>query len=100
MEAKNLKPYTYYKRITMQDEEANTIVTYGDPIEFTANIYPSGGQVQAQQYGHELGYILNCITHENTITELDVVSVYGDKDYEVVSIKRYSNHNELELKKR
>ncbi len=100
MEAKNLSIFQYSKRIVEQDEEANTIVSFGSPIVFSANIYPANGQVQAQQYGREIGYILNCITHETNINELDAITVYEDKDYEVIAIKRYSNHLEMELKKR
>lgn len=99
MRAKLLKSYTFSKRIITQDEEANTIVEASNPQTFQAYIYPATGSVQAQQHGKELGYVLNMITHDERLEELDFVSVYKENDYQVIAIKRFSEHLEIELKK-
>ena len=92
--------YQAFKHSTVLDDENNTVEVLGEPFEIKAYIYPASGQVQAQQYGNELGYVLNCLTHDDRLKELDVISVYDDKDYSVISVKVYSGHYLLELKKR
>lgn len=95
------KDYEYYKRIVKTDDEANKYATYDDTSQIIhAYIYPANGQVQAQQYGQDLSYILNMLTNDGSIEEGDAIKVYADSfDYKVISKKIYTNHFLLELKK-
>lgn len=100
MIVRNGKNYKYSEYITVTDDEANTYKTYGDKNDIHAYIYPASGQVQSNQYGKDLGYILNLLTNENKLKEGDGLCVYSDEvDYEVISIKRYTGHFFCELKK-
>lgn len=99
MTPKNVSKYHKAKRIITIDEEANTVVRYDALQPFYAYIYPASGQVQAQQYGRDLNYILNMITTDDTLDELDGVQVFSNEsiDYEVISKKRYKEHMEYEI---
>lgn len=102
MKVRNAKPMSYSSKATSKDAEANTILSWGEKKHFNAYIYPASGQAQAEQYGNELGYILNLLTNDLVLTEGDGVYVYDETepDYVVISIKRYTDHHLVEVKKR
>lgn len=100
----NLKKY-YFKRCVETTGSLGSISeNYADQAEvILAYLYPAGGQIQAQQYGQRLGYMLNMLYNDGPIAERDGVCVYVEPselpDYKVVSIKRYTGHCEAELER-
>lgn len=100
MEVTNLKTYKYAPLRNVEDEEGHRSTEYGELKEINAYIYPATGQVQAQKWGNELHYIFNLLTNENKLKEKDGICFNSDTvNYEVVSIRPYSEHFEIEIKK-
>lgn len=100
MEVKNLKIYKYAPLIIVEDEEGYKSTEYGELKEIKAYIYPASGQVQAQKWGNELNYVLNLLTNEDVLKEKYGVCYNSDVvNYEVVSIRAYSEHFEVEIRK-
>lgn len=104
MKIANLKKY-YFKRCVETTGRLGSVTErYSDRAEMIrAYIYPSGGQIQAHQYGQRLSYMLNMIYSDCHIATRDGVCVYVKPsdmpDYKVVSIKRYTEHYEAELER-
>lgn len=96
-----LKTYHYSKRIAKKDKEGSSYSEYGDPLPFEAIIWPAQGRVQAEIYGERLRYILNMKTLPDVpLNELDGITVYDQKpDYQIVSIKCFTDHSLYELEK-
>lgn len=101
MKVDNVKPYKYLKHHTIEDEECNIVDGYGEAKELQAYIYPGSGKAEIAMYGVESKYILKLLTNEDVLEELDGVCVYSesDPDYKVISVNRYSEHLEIDLKK-
>ena len=104
MRIANLRQY-YFKRYTEKRGSLGSVTEgYGaQPKTIQAYIYPAGGQIQMQQYGQRLGYMLNMMYNCGDIAERDGICVYvkpfDTPDYRVVSIKRYTDHCEAELER-
>ncbi|WP_229056952.1 hypothetical protein [Holdemania sp. 1001302B_160321_E10] len=99
-----IKTYSLKRHVTARNEEGNTYSTWGSPVEIDAEIWPAGGQLQAQIYGQELQYMLNMLYQgDQEIKETDGICVFGtgdqDPDYQVISQQRYANHQFFVLKK-
>lgn len=100
MIVRNGKTYKFAKFIDKKSDEGHKYREWGDSEDINAYIYPASGEVQARQYGNEMGYYLNLLTNEDKLQEGFGLCVYGEKvDYKVVSIQRYTEHFLLELKK-
>lgn len=104
MKLRNKKTYYTKPNNTTTDAEGGKYAFYGEPVEIQANIYPASGKAQAEIYGVKLNYILNMLYDGDTkIKELDGICVNVDSssepDYKVVSIKKYSNYQLMELEK-
>lgn len=97
-----LKPYLIRKVIVDISDEGIKKVTYSDiATEIKAEIWPASGRVQAEIYGQRLAYILNCLVDlETSVHEGDGFCIDSDSvTYKVISIKRYTNHQLLELER-
>lgn len=99
-----MKRYYLKKYQSEKDEEGNIISSFSSPVEIHAEIWPAGGQLQAQIYGARLQYILNMNFQGDTeINERDGICVHvnseNSPDYRVISIKNYFNHQFIELEK-
>lgn len=96
-----LKAYKLYKHQVKRNSEGARIEAYADtPLEIKAEIWSANGTVQAEIYGSRLAYMMNMLCNKDVdIDEKDGISVYtSDKpDYKVISIKRWSNHLQIEL---
>lgn len=100
MIVRNGKNYKFAIFETKENDEGYKYSDWGNLQDINAYIYPASGQVQAQQYGNELSYYLNLLTNEDKLKEGYGLCVYEDViDYKVVSIKKYTNHFLVELKK-
>ena len=95
------KEYVYKIPKIIKDEEANKIKTWDEGGIVKAYIYPAGGRVQAEVYGKEVNYIQNLLTNETVLEEGYGILVETTKtpDFEVISIKKYTNHIEAEIRK-
>ncbi len=99
-----IKTYNLKHHIMAQNEEGNTYPAWGSPVEIDAEIWPAGGQLQAQIYGQELQYMLNMLYQgDQEIKESDGICVFvsadQDPDYQVISQQRYTDHWTFVLKK-
>lgn len=99
-----IKKYSLKRHVMAQNEEGNTYSTWGSPVEIDAEIWPAGGQLQAQIYGQELQYMLNMLYQgDQEIKESDGICVFvsadQDPDYQVISQQRYTDHWTFVLKK-
>lgn len=96
-----LKLYKLYKHDPKVTNEGARVQGYSDtPIEIHAIIWAAGGRVQATMYGDRLAYMMNMLCYLDTeIKEKDGIAVYTQNkpDYRVVSIKRWSEHMQIEL---
>ncbi|ATZ02964.1 hypothetical protein CVO91_02795 [Streptococcus suis] len=95
-----LKPYLIRKAVIVTSDEGIKKATYSDvATEIRAEIWPASGRLQAEIYGQRLAYILNCLVDRETlIDEGDGFCIKSDKvTHKVISIKRYTNHQVLEL---
>lgn len=95
-----LKPYLIRKAIVVTSDEGVKKHTYSDvATEVRAEIWPASGRVQSEIYGERVNYILNClIDRETLVEESDGFCIDSDKvTHKVISIKRYTNHQVLEL---
>lgn len=100
MKVRNGKIYQYAPVTIVEDEEANKTVKYGDLTDFNAYIYPASGQVQSQIWGKELPYVFNLLTNEDVLKEgYGVAFNSATINYEVVSIKPYTEHFLCEIKR-
>lgn len=100
MKRNRLKPYLIRKAIVDISDEGIKKATYSDnATEIKAEIWPASGRVQAEIYGQRLAYILNCLVDRKTLVhEGDGFCINNDKvTHKVISIKRYTNHQLLEL---
>lgn len=115
MRLKRSRIETFYHRArtTTKDAEGCTTEVYGDAIAVTGEAWPASGQVQAQEYGHDLGYVYNmrltekysCASDDKgnrhytlaesgaVISELDGICLHvgadEEPDYRIRSIKPY-----------
>lgn len=99
-----IKTYNLKQHIMAQSDEGSTYPAWGSPVEIDAEIWPAGGQLQAQIYGQELQYMLNMLYQGGQeIKEADGICVFvmSDQapDYQVISQQRYASHQLLVLKK-
>lgn len=95
-----MKPYMTRKVTVVTSDEGIKKTVYSDTaIEIRAEIWPAGGKVQAEIYGQRLAYILNCLVeHSTVINEGDGFCIDSETvTHKVISIKRYTNHQLLEL---
>ncbi len=95
-----LKPYLIRKAIIVTSYEGIKKATYSDvATKIRAEIWPASGRLQAEIYGERVNYILNClIDRETLVEESDGFCIDSDKvTHKVISIKRYTNHQVLEL---
>ncbi len=101
MRKSQLKTYLYSSRIPKKDKEGSSYIEYGDPESFEAIIWPAQGRVQAELYGERLRYILNMKTSSDIpLKELDGIAVYEEKpDYQIISIRGFTDHILCELEK-
>ena len=96
------------RRLTAKDSEGGTVITWGEPQEAIAEVWPASDQLQAQTYGDKIHSIMNVkiagnytIRHEGNhlifvfplfeLGEGDGVCVYSDDapDYQIVSATPY-----------
>ncbi len=101
---RQIKTYSLKRHVTAQNEEGNSYSTWESPVEIDAEIWPAGGQLQAQMYGQELQYMLNMLYQDDQeIKETDGICVFvaADQgpDYQVISQQRYAGHQLFVLKK-
>nr|WP_239017673.1 hypothetical protein [Streptococcus suis] len=97
-----LKPYLIRKAVVVTSDEGIKKAAYSDvATEIRAEIWPASGRVQSEIYGERVNYILNClIDRETLVSEGDGFCIDSDKvTYKVISIKRYTNHQVLELER-
>lgn len=104
MKVTNVHRYYLKRKMEITGALGSVMEGYSEiPEEILAYIYPATGQVQVQQYGQRLGYVLNMLYQDYQISERDGVCVCAKSteppDYRVVSVKRYSNHYEAELER-
>ncbi|WP_032532697.1 hypothetical protein [Streptococcus suis] len=95
-----LKPYLIRKAVIVTSDEGIKKATYSDvATKIRAEIWPASGRLQAEIYGERVNYILNClIDRETLVEESDGFCIDSDKvTHKVISIKRYTNHQVLEL---
>lgn len=96
-----LKSYKMFKHEAKVTDEGGRIQGYSDSAKrIEAIIWPANGRVQAEVYGTRLAYMMNMLCHlDVAINEHDGIAVFSkDKpDYKVISIKRWSEHLEIEL---
>ncbi|MGT2964201.1 hypothetical protein [Streptococcus acidominimus] len=85
--------------VTTSDEGIKKAAYSDTATEIYAEIWPASGKVQSELYGQRLAYILNClIDSETVVKEGDGFCIDSEKvTHKVVSIKRYTNHQLLEL---
>lgn len=96
-----LKAYQLFKHEQKITDEGARIQGFSKtPIEMQAIIWPANGRVQAEMYGKRLAYMMNmlCVLGVD-IKESDGIAVFSDDkpDYKVISIKRWSEHLQIEL---
>ena len=91
-----LKPYKIFKYVVKTNDEGVRFKGYEEnAYSINAEIYPASGRIQAQVYGEKLNYMLNML-----IEERDGICINSETpNYEVVSIKKYTFHKLVELKK-
>lgn len=95
-----LKPYLIRKAVVVTSDEGVKKAAYSDvATEVRAEIWPASGRVQSDIYGERVNYILNCLVDRETlVSEGDGFCINSDKvTHKVISIKRYTNHQVLEL---
>lgn len=100
LKRKRLKPYLLREAVVTTSDEGIKKATYSDTAtEIKAEIWPASGRVQAEIYGQRLAYILNCLVDRETpVREGDGFCIDSEKvTHKVISIKRYTNHQLLEL---
>ncbi|WP_238142241.1 hypothetical protein [Streptococcus suis] len=88
------------KAVVVTSDEGIKKAIYSDvATEIRAEIWPASGRLQAEIYGQRLAYILNCLVDRETLVdEGDGFCINSDKvTHKVISIKRYTNHQVLEL---
>lgn len=97
----SLKKYQLFKHKTKINDEGGRAESFEDtPQTIKAEIWSASGRVQAEIYGTRLAYILNMLCYKDIdIKERDGIAVYtqNQPDYKVISIKRWSNHLQIEL---
>lgn len=107
-----LEEIFFRKRVSEKDKEGSSYETWGAAFPVMAEIWPTSGKVQAQQYGERLSYIRNVRLEGNyiitgdakgramyktasglKIQEGDGICLYTDPknepDYRIISIKPY-----------
>lgn len=97
-----LKPYKIFKYVVKTNDEGVRFKGYEENAYIiNAEIYPASGRIQAQVYGEKLNYMLNMLIERTTeIKERDGICINSETPtYEVVSIKNYTFHKLVELKK-
>ena len=97
-----LKPYKIFKYVVKTYDEGVRFKGYEENAYIiNAEIYPASGRIQAQVYGEKLNYMLNMLIERTTeIKERDGICINSETPtYEVVSIKNYTFHKLVELKK-
>lgn len=101
MQVRYLKTYEYFEPKVIEDNEANKRVVFDhEGKQIQAYIYPATTSSQSLQYGKELNYMLNLLTNENKLKEGYGIKVFANQvDYVVETIKIYSSHFLVELKK-
>ena len=89
MKKKNLKKFLLRKYQVTKDAERNVIISYLEPQEDKAIIWPAGGKLQAELYGLRLPYIFNMNYYGKLdISENDAICLNGtEAEYKVISIK-------------
>lgn len=91
-----LKPYKLFKNKVLDDGVGGKYEDFEqEPITILAEVWPAGGEVQAQIYGERLSYIFNLNAELDTnIDEKDGICIKNtDKpDYKVKSLQRYTKH--------
>lgn len=95
-----LKTYHLFKHQVKVNDEGSRTEDYAEqPIVIYAEIWSASGRVQAEIYGTRLAYILNMLCYKDVdINEKDGIAVYSDTpDYKVISIRRWTNHLQIEL---
>lgn len=107
-----LKTYSHRKAVIGQDREGCSVVSYGHPVQFEAEMWAAGGKLQAETYGIRLPNIRNLriqgryrevtvdgmlryeIEYGPSITVNDGICLNvpagADPDYKVVAIHPYS----------
>ena len=106
-----LKLYSHRQAIPKKDNEGNSYIEYGLPSSFHAEVWPAGGELQAEMYGQRVNHIQNCrinAGYENVTDEKGRVgyqvgdmmiwegdgiclNVSGDHepDYRIIAIRPY-----------
>lgn len=101
MKKKNLKKFLLRKYQVTKDAERNVIISYLEPQEDKAIIWPAGGKLQAELYGLRLPYIFSMNYYGKLdISENDAICLNGtEAEYKVISIKKYSKFKFIEIEK-
>lgn len=92
--------YKHRKSQVVVSDEGSKKTVYSEQMrEIKAEIWPASGKLQAEIYGQRLPYIFNCLMDlDGEIREKDGFCVGRDEvTHKVISIKRYTNHQLLEL---
>lgn len=110
MKRSRMRTYHLRNKKMTKDNEGVPIISYGDPIELTGEVWPAGGKLQVETYGDRIDRIYNCkvegdyeIQAENKVEsyvfkdfdlrEGDGVHLFaktkGEPDYQIISIKPY-----------
>lgn len=98
---RDLKPYKYFKRQTVTEDDGTTYEDWVGQGTFEAHIQPAGGRTLAEMYGERLAYMLACYTSKNvTVDEGCAVCVFttGKPDYKVVAVRGWE-HKVIDLEK-
>ena len=96
-----LKPCKHRKADVKTSNEGSKRTVYSDKTrEIKVEVWPAGGKLQAEIYGQNLPYIFNCLMDlDAEVEEKDGFCIGKDEvTHTVESIKRYSEHQFLELK--
>lgn len=95
-----LQPCKHRKAEVKSNNEGGKRTVYSEQArEIKAEVWPAGGKLQAEIYGQRLPYIFNCLMDlDSEIKEKDGFCIGKDEvTHTVESIKRYSDHQFLEL---
>lgn len=112
MRKSRVQTYHHRKKISKKDAEGSSYVEYESATEFQGEMWPAGGNIQAEMYGNRLPYIRNVRINEKyeitvdekgivhyicengmDIVEDDGICLYASSDslpdYKIISIKPY-----------
>lgn len=108
MKRSRMRTYHLRNKSVSKDKEGAPIVSYGEPIELTGEVWPAGGKLQVETYGDRVDSVYNCkvqgtyeIRTEGKVTsymfgdftlrEGDGIHLFADldsdPDYRIVAIK-------------